>query len=153
MFGLGVKEHPTLPAWRDGFDTRRPNQSECGVTVAHGPSKPRGTGSNPVIRSTPSVVSMQHAEPLTREVVVRVHPEGPDDYVAQRQRRQVESLSSGGSNPPMVTRPARGAIGRRGTLRPCRSGFESPRADHSGGDIVEGKDAALSAREYGFESR
>ena len=25
---------------------------------------------------------------------------------------------------------ARGAIGRRGTFRPCRSGFESPRADH-----------------------
>jgi hypothetical protein len=75
---------------------------------------------------------------------------------------------------------ARGAIGRRGTLRPCRSGFESPRADHSPawrkrltppaqnrctcgfeshrwdhpeGDIVEGKDTALSARQYGFESR
>jgi hypothetical protein len=27
---------------------------------------------------------------------------------------------------------ARGAIGRRGTFRPCRSGFESPRADHPG---------------------
>src|SRR5262245_32981554 len=83
MFGLGVKEHPTLPAWRDGFDTRRPNQSECGVTVAHGPSKPRGTGSYPVIRSTPSVVSMQHSGFLPREVVVRVHPEGPEDHVAQ----------------------------------------------------------------------
>ncbi len=82
-----------------------------------------------------------------------------------RQRQQVESLSSGGSNPPVVTIAARGAIGRRGTFRPCRSGFESPRADHpstwfeshrwdhSEGDIVEGKDAALSAREYGFESR
>src|SRR5437879_1487645 len=82
-----------------------------------------------------------------------------------RQRQQVESLSSGGSNPPVVTVAARGAIGRRGTFRPCRSGFESPRGghpstgfeshrgDHSEGDIVEGKDAALSAREYGFESR
>ena len=52
-----------------------------------------------------------------------------------------------------MTSSARGAIGRRGTPRPCRSGFESPRADHPEGDIVEGKDAALSAREYGFESR
>ena len=32
-------------------------------------------------------------------------------------------------------------------------GFESHRWDHPEGDIVEGKDAALSAREYGFESR
>ncbi len=30
----------------------------------------------------------------------------------------------------MVTISARGAIGRRSTFRPCRSGFESPRADH-----------------------
>jgi hypothetical protein len=61
----------------------------------------------------------------------------------------------------MVTKSARGAIGRRGTLRPCRSGFESPRADHPsvaerwdhpGGDIVEGKDTALSARKYGLRS-
>ena len=34
------RRHPALPARRDGFDTRRPNQSECGVTVARGPSKP-----------------------------------------------------------------------------------------------------------------
>ena len=33
---------------------------------------------------------------------------------------------------------ARGAIGRRGTLRPCRSGFESPRADQSPGTILGG---------------
>jgi hypothetical protein len=35
----------------------------------------------------------------------------------------------------------------------CACGFESHRWDHSGGDIVEGKDSALSARQYGFESR
>ena len=29
----------------------------------------------------------------------------------------------------MTTISARGANGRRGTFRPCRSGFESPRAD------------------------
>jgi hypothetical protein len=55
-----------------------------------------------------SVVSMQHAGLLTREVVVRVHPEGPTF--------------------PFVR-------------------------EHPDGDIVEGKDAALSARQYGFESR
>ena len=37
--------------------------------------------------------------------------------------------------------------------RPSQHWFESHRGDHSEGDIVEGKDAALSAREYGFESR
>jgi hypothetical protein len=46
----------------------------------------------------------QHTGFLIREVVVRVHPGGPHGHVAQsRQRQQVESLSSGGSSPPMVT--------------------------------------------------
>lgn len=36
---------------------------------------------------------------------------------------------------------------------PSTCGFESHRWDHPEGDIVEGKDSALSAREYGFESR
>ena len=52
-------------------------------------------------RSTPFVVSTQHAGLLTREVVVRVHPEGP--MAMWPNLAEVESLSSGGSNPPMVT--------------------------------------------------
>jgi hypothetical protein len=47
---------------------------------------------------------------------------------------------------------ARGAIARRGTFRPCRSGFESPRADHPEGIpsestrqvlVAEGRDGDL----------
>lgn len=37
-------------------------------------------------------------------------------------------------------------LGRRGTLRPCRSGFESPRADHSGGTRGRCVAASLSAK-------
>jgi hypothetical protein len=53
----------------------------------------------------------------------------------------------------MVTTPARGAIGRRGTFRPCRSGFESPRADHP--SVAELAYAAVSktAERIGLKSR
>ena len=139
----------------------------------------RGRGSIPRGGSTPSVVSMQHAGLLTRVVVVRVHPEGPWPCSPSGQRQQVESLSSGGSSPPVATigswrnwqtRHAQTVqIGvripasrpfpawRKWLTPPAQDrracGFESHRWDHPEGDIVEGKDSALSARQYGFESR
>jgi hypothetical protein len=41
----------------------------------------------------------------------------------------------------LQTVSARGAIGRRGTFRPCRSGFESPRADQTPVRSMEGRRA------------
>ena len=67
-----------------------------------------------------------------------------------------------GSNPreptihPSVAEMAYGSAQTRLNASASRAdscGFESHRWDHPEGDIVEGKDAALSAREYGFESR
>src|SRR4029453_9326265 len=61
-----------------------------------------------------------------------------------------------GSNPRIRTPAApsaRGETGRRGTFRPCRSGFESPRADHP--SVAELAYAAVSntAQRIGPESR
>jgi hypothetical protein len=90
----------------------------------------------PVNQLSLSGVSTRDAALSTRAAVAQVSPRGTRDHVAQSgTRRQAESLSVGGSSPPMVTTPARGAIGRRSTFRPCRSGFESPRADQLGGHV------------------
>ena len=73
-------------------------------------------------------------------MAVRIRPWSPHRrLVAQSADAARSDRADRGSNPREPTIPARG--------------FESPRWDHSDGDIVEGKDAALSAREYGFESR
>lgn len=58
--------------------------------------------------------------------------------------RPIPVWRNGVRSRPKPDSPASGA-------GPC--GFESHRWDHPEGDIVEGKDAALSAREHGFESR
>ena len=144
-----------------GFDPRDQLHTPlCSVNAACRALNPRGGGSSPPRGTNGHVAQSGRGNRLRAcPVAVRVRPWSPS---------------------------ARGAIGRRGTFRPCRSGFESPRADqspawrkrltqsaqpdspasgggpcgfeshcwdHPEGDIVEGKDAALSAREYGFESR
>ena len=88
-FGLGVEEHSALPARRDGFDTRRPNQIQ------------------------PSVVSTEHAGLLTRAVVVRVHPEGPVTIVVGSwrnwQTRHVQTVQIGVRIP--ASRPSQHPLG------------------------------------------
>ena len=117
MFGLG--------------NTRRPNQSECRPTVGPRASNPMTTGSNPATRSIPSVVSTQHAGPLTRVVVVQSPPRGTNGHVAQSGR------GNGFLACPVAVRvrpwspSARGAVGRRRTFRPFRSGFDSHRSGPS----------------------
>jgi hypothetical protein len=105
-FGLGVEEHSALPARRDGFDTRRPNQIQ------------------------PSVVSTEHAGLLTRAVVVRVHPEGPVIIVVGSwrnwQTRHVQTVQIGvripASRPSQRDRsgPFRGDAGPLGWPLRCQ---------------------------------
>ena len=155
MWGNGCLR--AFQALRCGFESRHSLQSLCSVNAACRALNPGGGGSSPPRGTSGHVAQSGRGNRLRAcPVAVRVRPWSPS---------------------------ARGATGRRGTSRPCRSGFESPRADHSQrggvglrsrpkpdrpalgracgfgshrwdhpeGDIVEGKDAALSAREYGFE--
>ena len=112
-----------MPARRDGFDTRRPNQIQ------------------------PSVVSTEHAGLLTRAVVVRVHPEGPVNYrrrlVAQLADAARSDRADRGSSPREPTIQHAGAILRgRGA---AGDGFESRASRHNGLIIAEGRDGDLGS--------
>jgi hypothetical protein len=93
-------------------------------------------------------------------VAVRIRPWSPNRLVAQLADAARSDRADRGSNPREPTIPAwrnwltQSAQTRRNApgSRPVHCGFESHRWDHSGGDIVEGKDTALSARKYGLRS-
>jgi hypothetical protein len=96
-------------------------------------------------------------------VAVRIRPWSPHRrLVAQSADAARSDRADRGSNPrepttfpawrKWLTRSAQTRLNSSAS-RADSCGFESHRWDHPEGDIVEGKDAALSAREYGFESR
>ena len=124
-----------MPARRDGFDTRRPNQIQ------------------------PSVVSTEHAGLLTRAVVVRVHPEGPVTIVVGSwrnwQTRHVQTVQIGVRIP--ASRPSQrdrtGTIPRgRGAARVAASlsaksatGSNPVRPARMGAHVAEGRDGDLGS--------
>ncbi len=120
-FGLGVEEHCALPARRDGFDTRRPNQF------------------------SPSVVSTAHAGLLTRAVVVRVHPEGPP--LSPARRIPASRPSQHGWDHSEGTR---GRWGGRFVVSEEHDGFESRASRQNGfgftrASVAEGRDGDLGS--------
>ena len=150
------RSHAALPARGDGIVTRRPNQSECRPTAGPWASNPdmpvrirplapgrhgangstvpwygTGRGSIPRGGSSPSVVSMQHARPLTAEEKVQVLPEGPAGRIPTGRGSRSRAYPVAVRIRPTGPSP-RGANGRRTTLRPWGSRFESGRGDHPG---------------------
>ena len=143
MWGNGCLR--AFQALRCGFESRHSLQVAMVEWKDGAPVRPK-LGFDPRWRLHASLVSMQHFSLLRSTVRVQVPGEAPSGGTP------TDSPRGAKADAPRSDRGDLGSNPSEATIRAWRN-VESHRSNHPEGDIVERKDAALSAREYGFESR